>query len=92
MFDACLVLRTLTALPGGVVETVTYQVPEPVPPSLHRFKDRLVFAGAGERVVGFEKERGKGDHKHIDALERPHPVSHVETQMNDLLADVAAFR
>ena len=53
MFDACLVLRTRTALPGGVFETVNYQVPEPLPPSVHGFKDRLVFAGAGERVVGF---------------------------------------
>ena len=68
------------------------QVPEPVPPSLHGFKYRLVFARAGERVVGYDNERGKGDHKHIGALERPYPFSDVATLMNDFLADVEAFR
>lgn len=71
MSDARLVLRTRTALHGGVVEMVVWQVPEAVPPLLHGFKYRLVFDRAGERVVGYDNERGKGDHKHIGALERP---------------------
>ena len=45
-----------------------------------------------ERVVGYDNERGKGDHKHIGALERPYPFSDVATLMNDFLADVEAFR
>lgn len=92
MPDARLVLRTRTALHGGVVEMVVWQVPEPVPPWVHGFKYRLVFARAGERVVGYDNERGKGDHKHIGALERPYPFSDVATLMNDFLADVEAFR
>ena len=39
-----------------------------------------------------DNERGKGDHKHVGALEQPYPVSVVQTLMNDFLADVEAFR
>ena len=92
MSDARLVLRTRTAVHGGVVEMVVWQVPEPVPASSHRFKYRVVFARAGERVVGYDNERGKGDHKHLGALEQPYPFSDVQTLMNDFLADVEAFR
>jgi hypothetical protein len=35
-------------------------VPEPVSPLEHRIKYRLVNV----RVVGYDNERGKGDHKH----------------------------
>ncbi len=92
MSDARLVLRTRTALHGGVVEVVVWPVPEPAPPSLHGFKYRLVFAQAGERVVGYDNDRGKGDHKHIGALERPYPFSDLATLINDFLADVEALR
>ena len=92
MADARLVLRTRTAVHGGVVEMVVWQVPEPVPPSSHGFKYRLVFARAGERVVGYDNERGKGDHKHIGTLEQPYPFIDVKTLMREFLADVEAFR
>ena len=42
--------------------------------------------------MGYDNERGKGDHKHIGALERPYPFSDVATLMNDFLGDVEAFR
>ena len=92
MTAARLVLRTRTAVHGGVVELVVWQVPEPVPPSSHGFKYRLGFARSGERVVGYDNERGKGDHKHIGALEQPYLFSDVKTLMIDFLADVEAFR
>lgn len=50
---------------GSVVEMVIWRVPGPVPPSTHAFKYRLVFLVDGQRVVGFDNERGKGDHKHV---------------------------
>jgi len=37
-------------------------VPTPVPPTTHGFKYRLVYIVNGVRVVGFDNERGKGDH------------------------------
>ena len=43
--------------------------PTPVPPTEHSFKYRAVYALNGERIVGFDNERGKGDHCHLDGQE-----------------------
>lgn len=62
-------LKTRSAHGGGVVEMVVWQVPKPVPPSEHPFKYRLVFVRDGQRVVGYDNERGKGDHKYLGERE-----------------------
>ena len=69
MSDAQLVLRTKTAAHSGVVEMVVWRVPTPVPPSQHPFKYRLVFVRNGKRIVGYDNERGKGNHKHLHGQE-----------------------
>lgn len=55
---------------GGLIQMVIWRVPEPVPPSTHGFKYRLVYVVDGMRVAGFDNERGKGDHCHLDGVER----------------------
>ena len=61
---ARLLWRIREAHRRGVIEGVISEVPEPVQPSEHRIKYRLVYVIAGERIVGYDNERGKGDHKH----------------------------
>lgn len=61
---ARLLYREKRSYAGGIIELVIWQVPEPVPPSEHPFKYRLVFVRDGKRVVGYDNERGKGDHRH----------------------------
>lgn len=90
MPEALLLLKTRSAHVGGMVEMVVWQVPLPVPPSEHAFKYRLVFVRAGKRIVGYDNERGKGDHKHIDAREVPYRFVDIETLMADFLRDVEA--
>lgn len=68
--------RTKEHYGRGIVEIVIWQVPEPVPPSEHPYKYRLVYVMDGKRIVGFDNERGKGDHRHIgDQEETYHFVS-----------------
>lgn len=67
---------------------VVWQTPEPVPPSQHLFKYRLVFIRNGERVVGYDNERGKGDHKHLGNRELPYPFLDIDTLIADFLRDV----
>ncbi|MEK7075072.1 MAG: DUF6516 family protein, partial [Patescibacteria group bacterium] len=43
------------------------------PPSEHPFKYRLAFVHDGKRIVGYDNERGKGDHKHLGKKEMPYP-------------------
>lgn len=42
----------------------------------------------GERRIGYDNERGKGDHKHIRMLERPYDFQDVSTLIRDFLRDV----
>ena len=92
MTDAELLLRTRTSHAGGIVEMVVWRVPKPVPPSDHAFKYRLVFVRAGKRLVGYDNERGKGDHKHLGGRETTYRFVDVDTLLADFLRDVEAMR
>lgn len=70
--NADLLYREKRSYAGGIVELVVWWVPEPVPPSEHPFKYRLVFVRDGKRLVGYDNERGKGDHRHVGKTEQPY--------------------
>ena len=88
MPEAELVLRSRNVYRGGVVEMVVWKVPLPVLASTHRFKYRLVFVRDGRRLVGYDNERGKGDHKHISGRELRYRFVDIDTLMSDFLRDV----
>lgn len=77
---------------GGVIELVVWKVPAPVPPTEHGYKYRAVYALNGVRVVGFDNERGKGDHCHLDGQEFPYTFVGAEQLVEDFIAAVAARR
>lgn len=77
---------------GGIIELVVWRVPKPVPPTEHGYKYRAVYSLDGVRVVGFDNERGKGDHCHLDGIERPYRFVSVEQLVEDFIAAVAARR
>jgi len=70
--NAGLVYREKRSYAGGVVEMLVWQLPAPVPPSEHLFKYRLVFVRDGKRVIGYDNERGKGDHRHLGKKQMPY--------------------
>lgn len=88
MPEARLILRTRNAVHGGVVEMIVWSVPSPVPPSQHAFKYRLVFVRDGQRLVGYDNERGKGDHKHVGGRELKYRFTDIDTLVGDFLRDV----
>jgi Family of unknown function (DUF6516) len=77
---------------GGVIELVVWRVPEPISPSEHGFKYRAAYAIDGVRVVGFDNERGKGDHCHMRGAERRYTFVSVEQLIEDFIAAVDAER
>ncbi len=77
---------------GDIIEMVIWRLPEPVPPCGHNFKYRLVFVTAGERVIGFDNERGKGDHCHVGNNERPYPFVDTDQLIEDFIAEVEVWR
>lgn len=77
---------------GGIVEMVIWKVPEPVPPTTHGLKYRLFYGINGERVVGYDNERGKGDHRHVRGRETSYRFVSAEKLVADFLADVEKVR
>jgi hypothetical protein len=90
---AQLITRFKNVNPGGsILEFVVWKVPQPVPPTDHGHKYRAVYIADGKRVVGFDNERGKGDHCHLDGRELPYRFTSVEQLVEDFIAAVAARR
>jgi hypothetical protein len=77
---------------GGIVEIALWRVPSPVPPSSHDLKYSLFYGYAGAREVGYDNERGKGDHRHFQGVETEYQFSSVEQLMADFWTDVRSLR
>lgn len=77
---------------GTGIEMVIWRVPEALPPSEHQYKYRLVYVVEGTRVVGFDNERGKGDHKHVDDTETPYVFADVGRLIDDFIREVARWK
>jgi len=76
---------------GGFIEQVIWRVPQPVPPCVHSYKYRLVYILNGMRVVGYDNERGKGDHLHFGGREYAYTFVSAEQLIDDFLNDVARW-
>jgi len=86
--NAELVYREKRSYAGGVVEMLVWQLPAPVPPSEHLFKYRLVFVRDGKRVIGYDNERGKGDHRHLGKRQMPYRFVDEAQLLADFWQDV----
>ena len=77
---------------GAIIEVVIWQVPTPVPPTTHGLKYRLFYGRDGERIVGFDNERGKGDHKHVLGVESPYGFTTLAQLLDNFEAEIVAIR
>jgi Family of unknown function (DUF6516) len=73
---------------GYFIRIRIWEVPQPVPPSEHRFKYSCFYGRPGGRVVLYDNERGKGNHRHHGEREEPYEFKDIETLIADFLADV----
>ncbi len=90
---AVLVTRHKDVSPEGwITELVIWRLPAPVPPCRHRFKYRLAFVVGGRRVIGFDNERGKGDHFHIGGTERPYRFRGIEQLLEGFIREIERWR
>jgi len=77
---------------GSILEIVIWKVPKPVPPTEHGYKYRAVYVVDGVRIVGFDNERGKGDHCHMDGKELPYAFARVDQLLEDFIAAIETRR
>ncbi len=77
---------------GSILVIRVWRVVESAPPSSHRFKYSFFYGRPGERLVLFDNERGKGDHKHIGKVESDYVFESIEKLTADFLAEVKRIR
>ena len=75
-----------------LVEMVIWRAPEPVPPTTHGFKYRLVYIVDGKRVLGYDNERGKGDHRHLNDCEEPFKFISIDELVDRFVSEVEMLR
>lgn len=86
---ARLLLRSKEVLSdGAIVEMIIWSVPTPVTGCRHRYKYRLYYGRGGVRLVGYDNERGKGDHRHLDGAEAFYDFTNVDRLVSDFLAAI----
>jgi hypothetical protein len=91
--DAELILRTKSyGSDDTILEMTIWRTPTPVEPSQHHFKYRLVLIHRGKRVIGFDNERGKGDHWHLGSHQRPYFFRTPETLIEDFIREVERWQ
>lgn len=89
IMEAMLLFRSKDIFPdGAIIEIVVWSVPAPVPGSAHSYKYRLFYGLNGVRIVGYDNERGKGDHCHRDGSEFPYHFTSPQALLSDFKADV----
>lgn len=67
-------------------------LPEPVRGSRHPFKYSLFYGRPHVRLIGYDNEAGKGDHRHYADREEVYDFTTPEDLMRDFLAGVQAAR
>ena len=73
-------------------EVVVWRVPRPVKGSRHQFKYRLALVVAGECVLRYDNETGKGDHRHVGKVETSYSFNGYQKLLADFWADVDTWR
>jgi len=77
---------------GMIVEMVLWEVAVPVRGSSHRRKYSLFYGNEQGRLIGYDNEAGKGDHRHYADHEEAYDFTSPEQLLADFLADVHAAR
>jgi hypothetical protein len=92
MVKATLILSEKRVLPDGhIMDIKVWGVPEPVAPCAHPFKYSLFFGYSGVRLIAYDNERGKGDHKHVLGAEFAYAFVSLRRLLSDFRLDVEKY-
>jgi Family of unknown function (DUF6516) len=73
---------------GEIVEMTIWRLPQASLERPHGLKYSLYYGRNGERIVGYDNERGKGDHRHILDVEEMYTFSTKENLIADFMKSV----
>jgi hypothetical protein len=93
MVTAILIFRDKAQYPdGAILEMTIWQIPERTAERPHGLKYSLYYGRDGERIIGYDNEAGKGDHRHYRTREETYEFSGPQQLIADFLADVKRER
>jgi hypothetical protein len=77
---------------GAIIQIRVWRLPSATRERPHRLKYSLFYGRPGERIVGYNNEIGKGDHRHYRDHEEPYRFTNYETLIRDFMNDVRKER
>jgi len=77
---------------GAIREMVIWQLPQTDDERPHGLKYRLFYGYAGNCLVRYDNERGKGDHRHYANREELYQFVTVEKLVSDFAEDILRLR
>lgn len=87
--DAVLLLdRKAVLANGAIVQIRVWRLPETSDERPHGLKYSLFYGRSGERIIGYDNEAGKGDHRHYRDREEPYAYTSLEALIADFERDV----
>ncbi|MGU3537794.1 toxin-antitoxin system TumE family protein [Methylobacterium sp. A54F] len=75
---------------GAIVQIRIWALPDGrrVPGSSHGYKYSLYYGRAGQRILGYDNEAGKGDHVHRNDVQAPYCFVSIERLIDDFITEV----
>ena len=73
---------------GAIVQIRVWRLPGSTAERPHGLKYSLYFGRAGRRIVGYDNESGKGDHRHYGLGEERYAFTSYEQLISDFWRDV----
>ena len=80
--------RKVVLATGHIVQIKIWLLPKPTDERPHGLKYSLFFGLPGERIVGYDNELGKGDHRHYRKQQQPYVFSTIEKLIADFEDDI----
>ena len=77
---------------GSIVEMTIWKLPQASAERAHGLKYSLFYGRDGKRIVGYDNERGKSDHRHVHEVQTRYRFVSVELLVAYFLADVESVK
>jgi hypothetical protein len=77
---------------GSIVQIRIWRLPRRSPERPHGLKYSLFYGLASQRIVGYDNEAGKGDHRHYHHEESSYRFVSLEKLIEDFWSDVSRER
>ena len=75
-----------------MIDIKVWRLPGTTAERPHGLKYSLFYGRRGERIISYDNETGKGDHRHYRSREVTYPFVTLEQMLRDFFDDVARER